>query len=290
MSNEEKYPSNADRMASLTSEKSTDVVEHNKKPNFMMRIAGGLIDLCLLFLAIFGFNQLILNTPMTDCLRTYENKINMVIDSYKLKPLVEGSDETYAFKMYEDDENYAVNSKKHIIYFDEELNKHYVVVDNETISEVVANATKIALNADKEYKNLSFDYRLMDYGFMMFSGFIAMSVFLLVVPLIDKKRRTIGKLAAGTMLVDSKYHTPARWFQVVGRFAWQFLIEGALIYLLLSSMILHMLIVPVALFLISLIDRKKGRTLHDFISRTMVIDSKTYLPISKEQRKMLYKI
>ena len=42
-----------------------------------------------------------------------------------------------------------------------------------------------------------------------------------------------------------------------------------------------MLVVPALLFIISLIN-KQGRTLHDFISRTKVIDNKTYVPMSEQ--------
>lgn len=254
--------------------------EANKKASVAGRIAGGLIDISLLFMSIFGLSRLFLATPMTNPLRDYESKINTVIDKYKLTPLVEGSDETVAHKVYEGEEGYT--TKDHNVYLDEDKNQYYVVIDNETISTEVSLATSNALKADKEYKNLSFDYSLMEYGYMAIAGFIAEAVFLLVVPLVNKRRATLGMLAAGTMLVDSKYQTRARWFQVVGRFAFQFIIESALIYLFLSSFLLVFLIVPTVLFLISLIDRKKGRTLHDFISRTMLIEAKTFLPITEQ--------
>ena len=254
--------------------------EANKKASVAGRIAGGLIDISLLFMSIFGLSRLFLATPMTNPLRDYESKINTVIDKYKLTPLVEGSEETVAHKVYEGEAEYT--TKNHNVYVDENTNQNYVVIDNETISTEVSLATSNALKADKEYKNLSFDYSLMEYGYMAIAGFIAEAVFLLVVPLVNKRRATLGMLAAGTMLVDSKYQTRARWFQVVGRFAFQFLIESALIYLFISSILLVFLIVPTVLFLISLIDRKKGRTLHDFISRTMMIEAKSFLPITEQ--------
>ncbi|MBR0439347.1 MAG: RDD family protein [Bacilli bacterium] len=270
------------QMSPLPKEEPTQEVVYNKKASIMNRIAGGLIDLGLLFMSIFGLSRLFLATPMTAPLRTYENKINTIIDDYKLTPLVEGSVETYSYKMYETDEQYSKNAKGKIIYYEEDINLHYVVVDNTNISKEVSNATSKALNADKNYKNLKFDYDLISYGYMMIAGFIAESVFLLVVPLVNKRRATIGKLAANTALVDSKYYVPARWYQVVGRFAWQFLIESALVYLFISSMILHLLIVPAVLFIITLFDRKKGRTLHDFISRTMVIEYKSMKSLGEQ--------
>ena len=254
--------------------------EANKKASISGRIAGGLIDISLLFMSIFGLSRLFLATPMTNPLRDYEAKINTVIDKYKLTPLVEGSDATVSHKVYEGEESYT--TKDHNVYFDEAENKYYVVIDYETITTEVSTATSKAIKADKEYKNLSFDYSLMEFGYMAIAGFIAEAIFLLVIPLVNKRRATLGMLAAGTMLIDSKYQTKAKWYQVMGRFAFQFIIESALIYLFLSSIILIFVIVPTVLFLISLLDRKKGRTLHDFITRTMVIEAKTYLPITEQ--------
>ena len=254
--------------------------KYNVKASVIGRIAGGLIDTSLVFMSIFGLSRLFLATPMTNPLRDYEAKINTVIDTYKLTPLVEGSDETVAHKVYKTEEGYT--EKDHNVYYDEAVSEYYVVIDNETISSEASLATSKAIKSNGEYKNLSFDYSLMEYGYMALAGFIAYAVFLLIVPLVNKRRATLGKLAAGTMLIDSKYQTRAKWYQVVGRFAWEYLIEAALIYLFLSSMLLHLLIVPTVIFIITLIDRKKGRTLHDFVTRTMVIESKSFLPLSEQ--------
>lgn len=254
--------------------------EYNKKPFWTARIAGGLIDLCLLFLSVLGLNQLFLMTPIGAKLQYYTNEMVLIQDEYKLKTLVEGSDETYGHKVYENEDAYPTY-KGYLVHDPDETEYCYIVVNNSTISTEVSNAYNKAIKADKTYNNYMFDYRLITYGVTMLSGFIAEAVFLLTIPLVNKRRATIGKFAAGTQVVDSKYQTPARWFQIVGRFAWQFIIESALIYLFLNSMILMVLITPVALFLITLLN-KKGKTLHDFISRTMVIDKKTFLPINNQ--------
>ena len=111
-----------------------------------------------------------------------------------------------------------------------------------------------------------------------------MGIFLLMVPLLNKRRATLGKLFAGTQLINSKYYVPAKWYQVLGRFFFQFIVEGALPYLFLSgfTIILPILLIPGVLFIITLIDRKNGRTLHDFVSVTKVIDKRTYIPLSEQ--------
>ena len=116
----------------------------------------------------------------------------------------------------------------------------------------------------------------------MLGAFISMGLFTIMVPLLNKRRASLGKLAAGTMLINSKYQVPAKWYQIVGRFLFSFFIEFALPYLFCSGIsIFLMFIVPTLLFIISLIS-KQGRTLHDFISRTKVIDFKTFVPLSEQ--------
>lgn len=269
------------QMAPLPKEEPTQEVVYNKKASIMNRIAGGLIDLGLLFMSFFGIYSLIKATPMSKPLNDYSEKIVMVVDKYRLSPLVEGSEETIAHKVYEGEEGYT--TKGYIVYTDETSNAHYVIIDNATHSEEIVKAFNKSVTSDKEYKNLSTDFRLINYGYMMIAGFIAESVFLLTIPLVNKRRATIGKLAANTALVDSKYFVPARWYQVVGRFAWQFIIESALIALFMDNMLILMLLIePVVLFLITLLDRKKGRTLHDFISRTMVIEYKSMKSLGEQ--------
>ncbi len=256
------------------------VLPPNSKPFFTMRLAGGLIDMCLLFLAILGLNQLWMLTPIGKAINNYQNDMYYIQDEYKLQALVEGSTETYGHKVHENEDEY-VQYSTYPVHDADETGYKYIVVNNENISKEVANAYANAYKNDVTYKNLNLDWKLVSYGMTMLSGFIAEGIFLLMIPLLNKRRATLGKLAAGTQLVDSKLQTPPRWYQVVGRFTWQYLIESALPYLFLTNMFLFMLIIPSVLFVITLLN-KKGRTLHDFISRTMVIDKRTYLPISEQ--------
>lgn len=251
----------------------------NTKAHWSMRIAGGLIDLCLMFMATIGLFFLIGLTPLANGMKGYQQKMVNIQDNYKLTALVEGSDETYGHKVYENEESY-VNYKNYTVYPADETGYQYVVVNNETISDEVVKAYSAAIKENQEYSTYSFNYRLIEYGLTMLAGFVATSVFLLVVPLTNKRRATIGKLFAGTQLINSKYQTPAKWYQVLGRFSFQFLIEGALPYLFISGW--TVIAVPALLLIISLINRKDGRTLHDLVSQTKVIDKRTYLPLSKQ--------
>ena len=256
--------------------------EPNKKPFWTVRLAGGLIDMFLIIAATLGLFMLFTKvTPMGDVLTNYQTQMVVIQDEYKLKELLPDSEETYGHKVYDDEAEYSKYTTNHV-YFDSDTGHNYVVVNNDNISNELKAAYQKAVKADENYSNTSFNYRMVEYGYTMLAAFIAMSVFVVVVPLVNKRRASVGKLAAGTMLINSKYQVPAKWYQIVGRFLFSFFIEFALPYLFCSGVsVFLMFIVPTLLFIISLIS-KQGRTLHDFVSRTKVIDKKTFVPLSEQ--------
>ena len=256
--------------------------EPNKKPFWTVRLAGGLIDMFLIIAATLGLFMLFTKvTPMGDVLTNYQTQMVVIQDEYKLKELLPDSEETYGHKVYDDETEYSKYTTNHV-YFDSDTGHNYVVVNNDNISNELKAAYQKAVKADENYNNTSFNYRMVEYGYTMLAAFIAMSVFVVVVPLVNKRRASIGKLAAGTMLINSKYQVPSKWYQIVGRFLFSFFIEFALPYLFCSGVsVFLMFIVPTLLFIISLIS-KQGRTLHDFVSRTKVIDKKTFVPLSEQ--------
>ncbi len=262
----------------------TTTLENNSKPHFMMRIAGGLIDLCMVVLVIFGLYYLFSISPMGNGLRFHSKEMRRIQDEYKVTELIDGSGETFGHKVYSDEEGYSVYTDKDYPVYTEKVDettvKYYVVVDNEVISEAVKNAYKKALNEDEIYRAYNFEYKFMEYGITCLAGFISSSIFLLTIPLVNKRRATLGKLFAGTMLVHNKVYVPAKWYQVLGRFAWILIIEMALPYMFLSGYTI--LIMPVVIIAWSLINRKTGRTLHDIISVTKVIDKRTFVPLSEQ--------
>ncbi len=251
----------------------------NSKPHFMMRLASGLIDLCLLVLTIFGLFYLFSMTPIGNGLKKYNREMILIQDQYKITELVEGSDETYGRKVYENEEDYKAYMS-YIVHDADETGYRYVVINNENIPQEVVNAYNAAVKADKTYSDYSFNYRLIEYGITMLAATVSSSIFLLTIPLVNKRRATLGMLFAGSQLIHHKYFVPAKWYQILGRFFFQLLIELALPYLFLSGF--TMLVVPLILLIISAIDRKNGRTLHDFVSVTKIIDKRTYIPLSEQ--------
>ena len=260
----------------------TTIREPNRPAHWSMRIAGAVIDICILFLALMGFRYIFMLTPMGDSLNHYNNEALKISDTYKLQPLVEGSDETFGYKLYEGEENYATYVKNgYLVYQEEETSKNYVVAPNENISSEVQTAFKTKVNADENFKNYTFNARLIEFGIVAIAGTCSEVIFLLGIPLISKKRQTLGKMAAGTMVINSHYQSEAKWYQMVGRFFFVLIFESLIPCFFLSSVIWTPIVVCIVLFLVTLTNKDR-RTLHDFVCRTKVIDKRTFVKLSDQ--------
>ena len=257
------------------------IAEPNKAAHWSMRIAGALIDICILFLALMGFRYLFMMTPMGDSLNYYNTEALKISDTYKLEKLVEGSDETFGHKLFEGEENYETYVKNGYLVYQEEDSTNYVVVPNDEISKEVQNAFKTKVNADENFKNYTFNSRLIEFGIVALAGTCAEVIFVLAIPLITKRRQTLGKLAAGTMMINSHYQVPAKWYQIVGRFFFILVFESLIPCFFLSSVIWTPVVVSIVNFLITLTNKDR-RTLHDFVCRTKVIDKRTFVKLSDQ--------
>ena len=253
-------------------------MEPNVKPAISMRIAGGLLDIGLVFLATFGFHSIITSTPLGQTLSNYRVEMINIQDEYKLQTLVEGSDETYGHKAYEGSEEYVTYSN--FVKHTDEAGT-YVVVNNQTISQSVIDAFNNSVKNDASYKTASFNYRFVDFGYLCLASGVAELILILGIPLIHKKRSTIGKMLAGTYLVHKEYCTPPKWYQILGRFLLIYLFETVLPYLAISN-ILAVILVPIILFIISLFN-KQNRTITDYITRTRLIDKRSVQPITQRR-------
>lgn len=253
-------------------------IEPNSKPPISMRIAGGLIDVGLVFLATFGLHSIITATPLGNVLENYRVEMINIQDDYKLQTLVEGSDETYGHKAYEGSEEYTTYST--FVKHTDEVGT-YVVVNNENISKSVSDAFNESVKNNANYKTASFNYRFTDFGYLSLASGVAELLLIFTIPLLNKKRSTLGRMFAGTRLVHKEYCTPPKWYQILGRFLFVYVFETVLPYLALSN-ILVVIIVPIVLFIISLFN-KNHRTIADFVSRTRLIDKRSYQPITQRR-------
>ena len=264
------------------SEKNEELeIEPNKPAHWMMRIAGGVIDVCILFLTLLGLRYLFMMTPMGT---SYNNNVYEAVkisDSYKLEKLVDGSEETFGYMMYEDNEKYASLVKSGYQVYQDEENKNYIVANNDEISKECQKAFNAAVTGNQDYKNYTFNARLIEFGIISISMTIGEVVFLLGIPLLNKRRATLGKLAAGTMVINNKYEVAAKWYQMLGRFFWILIFESLLPLLFISNAILTPIIVGALMFLVTLFNKNR-RTLHDFITVTRVIDKKSYIKLADQ--------
>ncbi len=134
-------------------------------------------------------------------------------------------------------------------------------------------AVNQALNANDEYRDERFSANLHGYLLKALAGFIAEAVLLLLIPLITKNRVTPGKLLTGIMLFNERKMERARWYQIVYRFLFIFILDSLGLYLFTG--ILTFLLVPV-LRLTEMLLNKKNKTLCDFVTGAMVIETISY--------------
>ena len=78
----------------------------NRPAHWSQRIAAGLIDLCLLFLSVWGLYRAFISSGLGDSLRQESIRMQRVADQYKLVTLLPDSEETYGYKLYEGEEGY----------------------------------------------------------------------------------------------------------------------------------------------------------------------------------------
>lgn len=259
-------------MENVTNTPLNEEKKANVKPHWLMRVAGALIDGCLIFLATFGLYNLCGLTPLADGINSYNEQIASIQDTYKLDKLVEGSEETVGYKLHYFEEGYDKANG----YVHSDVYGNYKVVNNANISENVATAYKTALNNDVEYKNATFNHRLCDFGLIALCGSVSELILLLLIPMLNSRRATLGKLAAGTQLISYKIEGKAKWYQLLGRTIYTIIVESLLPYLFLAS--LTAIVIP-AIMMIFVLANKKGRTIRDMLSGTMVIDKRSYAPL-----------
>ena len=244
----------------------------NEKPNFLARIMGAIIELCLILMGGIGLVQLIYHTGISSPYYKYVNEMKEVSDVAKL-------DTGIGKKLYSTDPTYG-DYTSYIVHTDEV--GQYIVVNNENYTEEMVKNYNAILNNNVSYVNNKLRVEALDYAYTVTAAGISEFLFIFIIPLVNKRRATPGKLAAGTMLIHRKTESRAKWWQVMVRFIWIFVIETALPLLLLNYLFAA-IIVSAIVFLLMLISKKENRTLHDLVSGTRVIDTRTFVPITEQE-------
>lgn len=239
----------------------------NVKPHFMQRLGGGLIDVCLIFLCHWLCFFICMNTPISNTFKQYQNQIMEIQDMTKIET-------GYGEKIIITPEN--VDDYEGYLKYTDEEEQTYVVVNITEPTQEIYDTYVQTLKDNSTYGNLTFDKDLINYGINVLCGTVTLGIFLLSVPLLNKRRATIGQLFSEEQLFAVRYQSRARWYQVLFRFLIIFIIDGCLPFLFFG--LYTFFIVPVIFLIISCLS-KSGRTLHNLITGTKLIDKKTFVPL-----------
>ena len=153
--------------------------------------------------------------------------------------------------------------------------KKYTAIVEQTKAQYKDDAQAItdALNSNEEYRNELFAANLHGYILKAVACFMAEAVFLLIIPLTNKNRATLGKQLTGTMVFCEKRQSRATWYQAVFRFLFAYLFDSLTLYLFTG--VLTFLLVPV-LRLIEILLNRKYKTIVDYMTGTMIIENLSY--------------
>ena len=249
----------------------------NEKPHIINRIVSGIIDACLIFMLFFGCYILFLNTSIGESYHRYEDEMTVIYDSTLYQTGM-----GYKEYEFEDNENY----KNYRVYTDENK-QEYVIVGISAPSENAPQSewdvyNQKYLDFDKKIKNdasystAQTNKLLVEFGLVSLSAFISETVFLLGVPLIDKKRRTIGKIATKTQLYSIKHNGTPKWHQILGSYIFKLLVESIIPFVFLKHTTAFALMFIEFVFAIC---NKDNRTFHELVSRTRVVTSESFTPL-----------
>ena len=249
----------------------------NEKPHILNRIVSGIIDACLIFMLFFGCYILFLNTSIGESYHRYEDEMVVIYDS-TLYQTGMGYKE-YTFEGKEEYKSYRI--------YTEQDGRNYVIVGIQPPSDDAPQVewdvyNQKYLDFDKKIKNdasystAQTNKLLVEFGLVSLSAFISETVLLLGVPLIDKKRRTIGKIATKTQLYSLKHNGIPKWHQILGSYVFKLLIESIIPFVFLKHTTAFAFMFIEFVFAIS---NKDNRTFHELVSRTRVVTSESFTPL-----------
>ena len=239
-------------------------IEMNSKPYLGKHLLSILFDVGILFLLFFLLNLGFLNSKVADAYHRHTQTYTQIEDKYKLESGV-------GLKKWVDE---LENTGDFVVYLDEETSREYiVVVDKQASSEALTTYSKL-LKEDESYQEAKFAAGLQSYAISVLSCSISEILLFLIIPLCNTQRATGGQLLTGISLISPGRQSYAKWYQIVGRFLFIFIIESCFIYLWVG--IYTFFLIPI-LDLIVMLLNKRNRSLMDYISGTMAIEKMSYM-------------
>lgn len=257
------------------------VDEPNKPASLLQKIAGSLLDALIIFLLTISLFSAFSNSGLGDGLRSNSYEGIKIQEHTLLLALVKDSEEVGGYKIYSTESKYDdyPKNQKYLEAGTEDV--YYIIVQYDGVTDEYKKAYEEALSKNEDLKGYAFNYRLISFGLVAFAGGISTTIFIFIIPLLNKRRASVGKLISGTRVINNHYQVEARWYQMLWRLIWQYLFESILPFLFVNNFIIAGLISSVVLLLISLIS-KEHRTLHDYVSRTLVIDARTFVRLNEQ--------
>lgn len=245
---------------------------YNTRPRLLARVLSVIVDIFLVFLAGFLILQLELSTPISNKYRSLKSELIQMNDTTKLET-------NYGHKFYEDEEGYATYVVNYAEYVEsdtssDKVGMKYIVLNNENISNEVKTAFENALRNNGVYQSKYITFHAIYFGLEMLAIGSVELVMFFVIPLISKRRQTIGNYVAITCLIDNK-ESKVKWWQLLIRFLFILLIETALPLFYLTELGAILVVIVVNL-IVMFISKKSYRTLRDYVSLTRIIDKNTY--------------
>lgn len=134
----------------------------------------------------------------------------------------------------------------------------------------------------KNYKdgyiyNLGDELNTIDIFKAYSSYFVSLIIFYLLIPMLSKKRQTLGKRILNLEVIDAKTGQNASKMQILIRFAAITLIE-----FFLSMILSGLLYLPLLVSIIMMVITLNQSTIHDYISGTRVIETNDNVYINEE--------
>lgn len=231
------------------------------KPHFIKILVSGIIDLISLFVLAYLLNLLVFSTPISAHYQEVHDQMLVIQDTYKL-------DTGYGEKVYLVDENEDRYQEDHK-YEDEQGT--YVVVDLDEITNEVKTEYSELLNGNEHYLTLLNDYQVTSVLLLSLVIGSSQVILFLLIPLVNKNKATIGRLCLGLKTINYRTKKPLEWYFGLLQVALIFLFASLIPYLIIGEMAL----VFSPLFILAfVIFSKDYRSLHQWISQAMTIDTK----------------
>lgn len=240
----------------------------NKTVSFSRRILAGFVDfICIAVgcLLLYFFAAV----PVMNSKFNFENKVNRYYEIYQEVVLdvgigkVEVKDEKETLIIYDTFDKYLSEMVEEPSSLTEEQKNTYQKEYENKVE--LFNKT---MNENKEFMKLYQEIPNIQKGGFIISATIPELIFLLLVPYLNKKRKTLGNFAAKSRVIDKNDLELKPW-QVPVRFLVLWAIESVLLlWLFLDAAI----IVAGIISAVSMMLTKNHNCIHDTISSTKVVE------------------